>query len=280
MARTALLLLLLAAGCVTLGLPRASSPTELTIHFLDVDYGLAILIHHRDGTAVLVDSGSMKYGDRVAEYIRGLGIDTVDLVINTHPHPDHIEGLVRVLELMPVPVVWGAFEAESREVSAEFRRALAADHAEYRTVRRGELWRRGDLVLEVLHPVTLVADLNDSSLVLRLRYKGFVAILAADIGPAAQRELLDAFPEQLHAAVLQIPHHGGEGIPEFVTAVLPEAAVLSVGPNIYGNPHAETLMWYGAAGASLLRTDVLGDIVVASNGRNFTVTTSRTSGVD
>lgn len=267
---------LVSSGCV--GMIRRSQPAgynqqneAVAIHFLDVGYGAATFIQSPTGKNILIDGGYFRYGDQVSNFISAQGATQLDLVINTHPHPDHVEGLVRVLERFPTAECWGSHPLEAPEVPGEFGTTLTTRGIPYQVVTRGRQWSDGDLILDVLHPQTLVSDLNDCSLVIKLRYKSFICLLAGDVGPDGQRAVMTAYPDQLQAAVLQIPHHGGEGVPEFVVATLPAAAILTVGPNVYGNPRLETLTQYAVSGASILRTDKLGTISVFSTGVNFTI---------
>jgi competence protein ComEC len=196
-----------------------------------------------------------------------LGVRRLDLMVATHPHADHIAGLPAVLAWLPVASL---LEPGCREESPGRDELLAAAQAEgvpIGTPRSGEVLRIGDVRLEVLAPSSCWSgtdsDTNNDSLVLLASVGQDTVLLTGDVEIPAQEALVEA-GVSLEADVLKVPHHGGATlIPAFFDAVDPGIAVVSTGqPNPYGHPTPEALGWLRATGARIVRTDLVGDVVV------------------
>ena len=115
---------------------------------------------------------------------------------------------------------------------------------------------------------------NDDALVLRIDYGSISFLLASDVTAATETRLLDA-GSPLNATVLKVAHHGSRGssTPEFLRAVSPRVAVISVGArNPYGHPSPETLSRLDTVGAAVYRTDRDGAVILETDGRALTVT--------
>ena len=115
------------------------------------------------------------------------------------------------------------------------------------------------------------ADLNNNSVVLRLVYGGVSVLFAGDLETEGERQLL-ARRLPVRSTVLKVPHHGGdtEAMPEFVRAVRPELAVISVGrDNPFGHPSPAVVERLRAVGARVLRTDIAGAVTVSTDGRTW-----------
>jgi competence protein ComEC len=229
-------------------LARARS-SDLVATFLDVGQGDAIVIELPHGHAMLVDGGgsfdpSFDPGELVIEpFLRTRHIERLDLVVMTHPHPDHMNGLARVLERFPVAELWDP--GETSDLPA-YSRLLALSRA--RGVGRGPPGHRdlGGATIDVLGPLggaSLARSTNDNSLVLAIRYAGRTLLLPGDIERPSERELLAA-GAPLRAEVLKAPHHGSRtsSSPEFLRAVAPRFAVFCAGAdNRFGFPHPDVV---------------------------------------
>jgi competence protein ComEC len=139
--------------------------------------------------------------------------------------------------------------------------------------RRGMRWTSGDgVTLDVLSPslpflVDTGDDVNENSIVVMLRYRGFRELFMGDAGEASETRLLTATaPDDLHADVIKVGHHGSRyaSTAAFVAAVHPRLAVISVGRhNTFGHPAPATLEAWRRAGGDVLRTDLCGAISLA-----------------
>lgn len=243
----ALVLLLLMLG--TAGLPQAG------VVVLDVGQGDSILLHGGDGHFALVDGGPdpIVLMDRLHRY----GVHSLDLVVLTHVHADHVTGLQGLLGRLPVARVWEATEPHRTESSAAFLEAARLSETPVETPAVGSKVSLGSLQLEVLGPRRRYASPNDQSLVLLIHGPARTMLLSGDIEVVAQAEL------PVRTDVLKVPHQGAAtSDPDWLTSVGAELAVISVGPNDFGHPADWVVRALEETGAEVRRTDQDGDVVI------------------
>ncbi|HEU4326736.1 MAG TPA: MBL fold metallo-hydrolase [Roseiflexaceae bacterium] len=256
--------------------PPGDGDGLLRVHFIDVGQGDSVLIETPDGHTMLIDGG---YGGSGAlEYLRQQGIAAIDVMVATHPHADHIGGLVDVLRAMPVGAVWTSGASHTTATFEQFLDAIAEARAPYHEARRGERIAVGELSAEVLRSVPEAHELNDTSLVLRLEHGRVSFLFTGDAERPSEDELLREARERLPATVLKVGHHGSatSSSPAFLEAVRPEVAIYSAGRgNSYGHPHASTVRGLEAVGARVYGTDTGGTVVVSSDGSSYRVAEAR-----
>lgn len=244
----------------------------------DVGQGDALVLSAGPGAGIVVDAGpDAGATDRC---LRQLHISTVPLVVLSHLHADHVEGLPGVLQHRAVAAIEiGPLDAPAGEVTRVRRWATGAGVPMVRAID-GEQRTVARLRWQVLAPshafVGTDSDPNNSSLVLRVRFPGFTALLTGDMEVPAQRELL-ASGRDVTADVLKVPHHGSaKQDPALLDRVSDRLAVASLGAdNDYGHPAASTMSRLAADGAYTFRTDRDGSVAfvwrgdsVAAVGRN------------
>lgn len=233
----------------------------LEVIFLDVRQGDAVLVRTPEGRAILVDGGPD--AGAVADQLAVLGIEELDLVVATHPHLDHIGGLTRVLETVPVSYYMDGGVPHATQAYEALLRALEGTEVTYldaspRTVQIG------GLAVQVLPRLPgEVDDLNNASVALLLHWGEFRVMLTGD----SEKEELAWLTETGLPTVtlLKAPHHGSlTGVArEFLEAVRPAIVVISVGAgNPYGHPDDEALRLYAAFAERVYRTDYNGRITV------------------
>lgn len=231
----------------------------------DVGQGDGLVLNAGDGRAVVVDvgpeAGSM---DRCLDR---LGVSSLPLVVLTHFHADHVDGLDAVLSGHAVAAVLVSALAEPSDAAGAVR-SLTAGRT--RVPMYGEVLSVGEVRLQVLGPVpgTVVAgDPNNASLVLLVEVRGVRILLTGDVEPDGQQRLAASYRD-LNVDVLKVPHHGSRHQDmEFLLSTTPSVAVASVGEgNDYGHPAASTMDPLADSGARVLRTDRDGDVAVVLPG--------------
>jgi len=277
----------LAAGCALLLAALGQRPDGL-LHFwtLDVGQGDSLLIGTPGGQAVLIDGGpdpavaTRQLGRHLPFWQHTLG-----LVVLTHPHEDHITGLIEVLKHYQASAVLETpFNAGNPQLEDEWQGQLALAGVPVTLATDGQTVAvEPGLTLHVFYPTAHLlsgthSDINNSSVVLRLDYGSVRMLLTGDIETEAVQELLAHEGGQLGAQVLKVPHHGsGTGLsPALLAAVQPQVALISVGRgNPYGHPAPSTMGLLRDAGVPAYRTDEHGTIEVLSDGHQVWVRPER-----
>lgn len=276
MRRPALLILLcalLAAGCVRQSVP----PGQMRVTVMDIGEAECVLIQ-TSSAACLVDAGGPDDGLPILRALRANGVRALDLVVLSHPHTDHIGGLLRVGRAVPVRRVLDSGCPMGTEIRRRLMRWLAGSHIPVYQARSGQKVSVGpDLRMEILWPPGPPgpqedeAGVNNNSVVLRVNYGKVYVLLAGDL-QAEGEEMLLARRVALRADLLKVSHQGsaGSSSPLFLSRVRPAFAVIQTGRgNPYGHPAPATLERLRRAGARVSRTDRDGDVVYESDGRTI-----------
>jgi len=265
----------LAALCLalTVGLSASSiAAQQLEIRFFDVGQGDAALVRE-GGKTVLIDAGPSA---AIASYLRSFRIDTIDLLVASHNHSDHIGGMTTVLNSAVVRFYLDNGLPHTTGTYQQTMRAVQASGAQYvqATDRAITL---DSAVLHVLAPPPGVQDQNNGSVGILIEYGEFRALLTGD---SEQEELgywlgSGAIPE---VNVLKAAHHGSPNgtSGEWIAATHPQITVISVGRgNSYRHPSAAVISEWAQAGARVYRTDRDGSVLVLANDDgSFVVTTA------
>ncbi len=264
---------------------------DLRLTFIDVGHGDSILIEFPEGKKMLVDGGGL-YEDRfdigknvIAPLLWKKRIRRVDTLVLTHPDPDHFKGLNFIASQFSIGQFWdNGFQTDS-EPYLQLKKTLEERKIETQSLNEESVPQiiNGVEIL-ILNPplwnatqrtVQNLLDLNNSSLVMKLRFKNVSVLLAADIGKEAEgRMLRKGYP--VRADILKIPHHGSSSSssPLFLERVKPTCAVLSVGKRNIGKlPHSDVLKRFSQLGSKIFRTDQHGAITVMTDGENIEVKT-------
>jgi competence protein ComEC len=226
-------------------------------------------------TAVVVDAGPDPRPMKAC--LDGLHVRRVPLVVLTHFHADHVDGLVGVLEGRHVDAVWVSRLQDPPDGVSLVRDDAAAAGVPVRVAPYAQTRSIGDLTLEPVWPLPDSPTIgpgdgstaNNASVVLLARIQGVTFFLGGDIEPEGQERLATALPG-LHVDVLKVPHHGSryQDLP-FLQSLGARLALISVGAdNDYGHPAPTTVDGLAATGERVLRTDRDGSVaVVVRDGR-------------
>lgn len=261
------------------GFSSCADGWPVSVHVLDVGKADSILIEC-EGRDMLVDGGTPDRGESVVRYLKRRGISNLEYVVNTHPDEDHVGGLKYVLQRFSVkrffapkirPELVPKDAAYLDTMEALRRKGLSAE-----APKPGNRWMLGDLSVTVLGPVVPGSSTNNSSLILMLRYRSIRFLLTGDAENEEEQSLLNA-GEHLSANVLKVGHHGSSTStsPEFLNAVRPDYAVISVGSDRNRLPKLDVLQRLKSAGAKIYRTDLNGTVIFLTDGKSITVKTQK-----
>ncbi len=245
----------------------------------DVGQGDALVLNAGDGQAVVVDTGPDS--PALDGCLSRLDVRSVPLLVLTHFHADHIDGLPGVFEDRPVGEVMVSTLAEPASGAAQVAEQAAREQAPVTPASYGQTRTLGPMTLQVLWPPAGPAGLategsaaNNASVVLLVVIHGLRMLLTGDIEPEAQ-EAIARSVAGLQVDVLKVPHHGSRHQDlDFLLGLHPRLALVSVGAdNDYGHPAPELLAALDASGIEVERTDFQGDLlVIERDGRLMTET--------
>jgi competence protein ComEC len=233
----------------------------LELRFLDVGQGDAALIVTPEGKTVLVDAGPG--ASPVVPYLRSHHYDTLDLVVASHNHSDHIGGMPDVLTTTRVRYYLDNGIAHTTATYQRTIRAVQTSGAQYLQATARTI-TVGSARLRVLPPPTRQVDQNNGSVGLLLEYGQFRALLTGD----SERDELqywlqhDSVPQ---VTAIKVAHHGSPNgtTGAWIQATRPQVAVISVGANnSYGHPSLEVIEQWQGAGARVYRTDQDGAVII------------------
>lgn len=238
-----------------------------SVHFIDVGQADSTLILS-GGVTCLVDAGDMDSDKNLEGYLEMLDIQSIDYLVMTHPHADHIGSMDDILEDYPVgQVLLPDFELGPTPTSNIFNKVLTLiDEKQISTdtMQPGDSWTVGQGTLEVVSGGVETDNYNNLSPVLRFTSPSLSLVLSGD-GEIEVEQAALATGRDLSADIFQAGHHGSSTSNSlaFLQAIRPSVMVISCGlDNSYGHPHAETLENAAAVGAQVFRTDQQGSIAV------------------
>lgn len=245
---------------------------EMKVHFIDVGQGDSIFIELPNTKTMLIDAAEKEYADRITNYIYSCGYNTLDYVVATHPHSDHIGGMADVIGAFNVENVILSPATHTTKSYTNMLKAIDDSGAKVKIGVAGtEIFSDGDLSAVVIAPVTEdYSDLNNSSVMVMLTYGSRKFLFTGD----AENSEENTITADIKCDVLKVGHHGSSTSTSraFLTAASPEYAVISCGMgNSYGHPHIETLDRLKGAGVKIYRTDLQGDIIMTCDGEKITV---------
>lgn len=268
---------------------------KLHIVFCDVGQGDAAYIRFPGGTDMLIDGGPGGSSPKVLGCLsRHMPFydRTIDIMMLSHPQEDHLGGLQEIVKRYTVKTFVHSDSGALTQGFQQLQASIAEKHIPERIVATGEditvgashmsiLWPQVSKV--AIHPGTNVlgvSNVNEACIVLRLSYGTFDALFMGDADSGVDPILIQ-HPLSVNGdlEVLKVPHHGAKtgmtaGFFSWVGGI--DTAVISVGKNTYGHPAQETIAALEKKGATIERTDQQGDIEVVTDGKIWTVTTSKT----
>lgn len=268
----ALLLTLLFTGC---GAPETNTPSgqNLVVHYIDVGQADCMLLVAGQ-TTVLIDGGNTDTSSQVVSYLRRYGVEELDLIVNTHPHGDHLGGIPSVMAAFPVREVWCSHPDYDTYLFDRFEQALDQEGLTSIQPAVGTVYASDGLTITVLGPLQPnehYNDLNDTSLVLLVQYGQRKFLFTGDMEAYAEKQLVSAgkVPD---VDVLKVGHHGSYSstCQDFLDKAKPEYGIIScMLGNEYGHPHDGPMNRLQNAEVELYRTDLMGSVVLVTDGNTL-----------
>ena len=248
----------------------------LKFYVLDVGQGDALFIETPSGNQILIDGGPDKAVLRELGEVMPFYDRTIDLVILTHPHLDHVGGLVEVFKNYRINKYIGSGDAHTIAEFQELERLVKIKNIGYVQARRGmKIVLDDGTELLILPPAELKSgsNLHNNMITSRLTYGAMDFLLMGDAERPLEFFLFEK-GDEIQSEVLKVGHHGSKTSSSqlFLEQVRPQFALISVGrKNRYGHPHREVLESLEKIGAKILRTDLNSRIEISSDGRSLSV---------
>ena len=265
----------------------------LEIISFDIGQGDAILIKTPENQTMLIDGGpNNKVLQKLGQYLPAL-TKRIDIVLLTHPHADHVTGLVEVLKRYDIGTVILSGADLKTDVYSEFLKTIKEKNIPVVIAEAGEAIHFSDnLEFDILSPErakNLVfnkksegfssggKDVNDTSVVGKLMFKNFSILLTGDATSKIENRLL-IYGENLKSDILKVGHHGSKYSSSllFLKFVSPKAAIIEVGAkNRYGHPSPAALSRLKMVDSEAFRTDLNGDIKILTDGFTTNIFTEK-----
>lgn len=263
-------------------------PDQLRVTFLDVGQGDAMFLEFPDGKNMLIDGGPQMFNGNagarfLVPFLKAKGISRIDAVVLSHPHSDHAGGLPTVLRQFAVGKVIDAGSYAKSSVIEEYGRLLDSLRLSHPTLNAGKcIDGITDMRLYVLHPSGPFAivdssgrdGLNNCSVVVRAVYGETSALFAGDAEQEAEEKMIRIYGGFLKSDLLKVGHHGSltSSSNEFIDAVSPKAAVISVGRNNkFHHPSEVVLERFAERRVRTYRTDMDNAVVFVSDEKKWKV---------
>lgn len=249
---------------------------DMLVHFIDVGQGDAVLIQTSQGS-VLIDGGDNSAGPILLDYLHRVGITELTYIVATHPHADHIGGLIPVINNFPVGTVVMPDATHTTVTFERFITAIEENDVDVQEAIVGDTFyiesNTHRALFYIIAPNYAFTSLNDLSVGLRVEFGDRSLIFTGDAEEDGEMAIVNA-GHNIYSDVLHVGHHGSRTstIPEFLEAVSPTIAVINVGRNNrYGHPHEPVLDRLNEIGATIFRTDIQGHIILSTDGVSISV---------
>ena len=247
-----------------------------TTTFINVGEGDSALLQDGNGFNVLIDGGKPTEGPVVDNFLHLQGITHLNVLMASHADSDHIGGLITVLQDNTITIDQVDYNgySDSTATWSDFTSAVTSRGLTMTAVDFPEVIPWGIMTAHILNPVSGLSnpDTNDVSIVAKVDYGSTDYLFTGDINLTIEATVV-ARGTSVAADVLKVAHHGSaySSSDPFLAVVQPKDAIISVGPNSYGHPSADTISRLINAGARIWRTDLAGNIEVVDNGASYSV---------
>lgn len=254
----------------------STNKSPLSVHYIDVGQGDCTLIKSKD-FIMLIDSGESYNSRKILNYLKMQKVDTIDYLVATHPHSDHIGGMSEIIKNVDIKNIFmprlSLENTPTTNLYANFLDSVKNSSAKVKLVDKAENFSFEGISFEILSPCIQYNDLNNMSIIIKLTYKDTKFLFMGDAEKEVEQDLANKNID-LTCNVLKVGHHGSSTstTEEFLERVTPQIAVISCGEdNRFGHPNKETIEILNKYKVIAKRTDINGNIVINSNGSKISV---------
>jgi len=260
-----------------------TSENPLEIHFIDVGQADCILIKSNE-KAMLIDAGNNDDAELIKSYLKIQNIKELEYVIGTHPHEDHIGSLDIVINNFDIKNVIMPKKATTTKTFEDVITAIENKKLTITLLNVGDKYNIGDAEFTILSPVKedYGSNLNNYSVGILLIHGENKFIFTGDAEKEVEKDIIDT-KINIDADLMKMGHHGSttSNIEEFLDEISPKIAVITCGvDNSYGHPHQEILDTLTKRNVATYRTDLQGNIIVTSNGKNIEIKTEKNTVIE
>lgn len=269
---------------------KNQNASDLNMAAIDVGQGASTLIQMPRGINMLIDGGGLRDSSFdmgrfvIAPFLYAKRITKIDIVVLTHPHPDHLQGLIHIMNNFDVREVWRTRLKTDDDLYRQFEKAIHDNNIEVKQLSsQFPPERISDVTFQCLwppdpafHARTSMSydDINNASLVLKMKFGTNSFLITGDISSQVEAQLI-RLGQNLKSDLLFVPHHGSvhSSSEEFIRKVSSRFAIISSGRNnIFRHPHPAVIDRYTSAGTQVFRTDQDGAILIRSDGKTIHIT--------
>lgn len=251
--------------------------SQLEIYFFDVGQADSILIKENDYT-MLIDGGNQSDGKNLVKYLEeDLNINDIDILVGTHPHEDHIGGLTDIINSLEIGKIYLPNATTTTKIFEKLLDTIEENNYKITVPKINEEFNLNNMNFKVIYTGTDESDLNNTSIVLKLKYGKTSYLFTGDATKTTEEKILD---KDITSDVLKIGHHGSSysTTEEFLNKVNPKYAIIQVGTNNkYNHPSKQTLDKLNEKNIKIYRTDENGTIKLTSDGKNINIETIDTN---
>ncbi|MBO3366454.1 MBL fold metallo-hydrolase [Clostridium perfringens] len=252
---------------------KVPKDSKLMISYMDVGQGDAAYIKV-NGNDILIDAGPRSNSKELLEQLKAKNIDNFELVIATHPHEDHIGGMVDVFKEYEVKAFYSPKITHTTKTYENLVKAVKDEGLKTKELKGGMVIDLGEgAKFEVFTPQkSEYEELNDYSPIMKLSFGDTSYLFTGDAEKLAEEEALAKYKNSLDSDVIKFGHHGSSSSSSnaFIEAVSPKYGIISCAKdNKYGHPHRETLDIIKKYNIKAFRTDTDGEIILTSDGKSI-----------